>query len=164
MHIVYLGFHVPPFWLSFCYLLFLVPQLLDASLQAVSDSNPESVFYEAVYDAASTIDYSREPIDAGVVDSPPPKKIFRPSPSPSPLKGGGVAVVSGPDLPLRSNVNAKPSRRLRMDVPLARDTPLHVPLPDNLAVRAISAKVRYSHLSPSRLFPLSFGNCFGLPP
>ena len=69
-----------------------------------------SFIYETVYDAASTIDYSKDPIDAGVVDSPPAKKVFRHSPSPSPLKGLQRTCVRS-----RPVGAGAPQRRLRMD-------------------------------------------------
>jgi hypothetical protein len=79
---------ISPSSLGFCFVPILPPALGALYyIAVVSESDLESFFYETVYDVASTIDYSKEPIDAGVVDSPPPKQIFRQSPSPSPLKG-----------------------------------------------------------------------------
>jgi hypothetical protein len=89
MLIMYVDFHTLyplPLPLGFVVLSFL-HQFLEPSIDIPDDSNLGSFVYETVYDAASTIDYSKDPIDAGVVDSPPPKKIYRHSPSPSPLKG-----------------------------------------------------------------------------
>src|SRR5450631_2415325 len=108
---MYIHFHMlpPPPSLGFCVFLFW-HQRLEPSIEVVSESNLGSFFYETVYDAASTIDYSKEPLDAGVVDSPPPKQIFRQSPSPSPLKGKCVR-----ESPSRPGGNITPQRRLRMD-------------------------------------------------
>ena len=79
-------------------------------MDIANDSNMGSFIYETVYDAASTIDYSKDPIDAGVVDSPPAKKVFRHSPSPSPLKGLQRTCVRS-----RPVGAGAPQRRLRMD-------------------------------------------------
>lgn len=59
--------------LRFC--LFLIwHQRLEPSFEVVGDLNLGSFFYETIYDAASIIDYSKEPLNAGIVDSPPPKQ------------------------------------------------------------------------------------------
>src|ERR1700738_3997644 len=109
---MYIDFHMlpppPPFpWVLS---VFFWHQRLEPSLEVVSESNLGSFFYETVYDAASTIDYSKEPLDAGVVDSPPPKQIFRQSLSPSPLKGKCVR-----ESPSRPGGNITPQQRLQMD-------------------------------------------------
>ena len=131
--------HPISFSLRFCFCR--VHQLLADSVQGASDSNLESLQYEVVYDAASTIDYSKEPIDAGVVDSPPPKKLIRPSPSPSPLKGFRPASNSIPGIPCSTVAHVPPSRRLQMDVQPVPRTPLRAPQRDALAVRADSDPV-----------------------
>ena len=70
--------HAPsPLPLGFVCFLFVRHHHLEPSLEVVSDSNLESFFYGTVNDVASTIDYSKEPLDAGVVDSPPPKQRCR---------------------------------------------------------------------------------------
>ena len=104
----------------------VLQQFLEPSIDIVSDSNLGSFIYETVYDAASTIDYSKDPIDAGVVDSPPPKKIYRHSPSPSPLKGLERTCVPTP--PSRPAGAAAPQRRLRMDARPTNSGPPHIPL------------------------------------
>ena len=111
---MYIDFHMlPPFPPSIGFCLFLFwHQRLEPSIEIVSDSNLGSFFYETVYDAASTIDYSKEPLDAGVVDSPPPKQIFRQSPSLLPLKGKGKCVRESPSRP-RGNITTQ--WWLRMD-------------------------------------------------
>ena len=121
-------------WVLFCF--HFLHQLLEPSIDIASDSNLGSFIYETVYDATSTIDYSKEPLDAGVVDSPPSKKIFRHSPSPSPLKGSISNNVLAP--PSRAVGTVPPQRRLRMDVCPTRSGPLHVPLRDFLHVQANS--------------------------
>ena len=86
---MYVDFHTLdylPFPLGFVLLSFL-QQFLEPSIDIAGDSNLGSFIYEAIYDAASTIDYSKDPINAGVVDGPPPKKIYRHSPSPSLAQG-----------------------------------------------------------------------------
>ena len=150
-----LGFVFSPFW----------RQNLEPSIDVVSESDLGSFFYETVYDAASTIDYSKEPIDAGVVDSPPPKKIFRPSPSPSPLKGAKSTSV--PASPNHSGGHVPPQRRLRMDDVITKCGPLHVPLRDALPVRSNSnssgplAKVNLSQSIPINLNGLVLYICLG---
>jgi hypothetical protein len=47
----------------------------------------QSFFYDATCNAASMIDYSKEPLVTNIVVNPLPKIIFHPSLSPSPLKG-----------------------------------------------------------------------------
>lgn len=127
---VYIDFHIlPPFPLAYVCCVSILYQHLEPSIQAASESNLESFFYEAVYDAASTIDYSKEPIDAGVVDSPPPKQIFRHSPSPSPLKGVKRDCHGSPAS--RPQGGNAPQRRLRMDA-----LTLPVPLRDASPVRS----------------------------
>ena len=132
---MYLDFHalyLPPLPLGFVLFPFL-RQRLEPSIEIVSDSNLGSFFYETVYDAASTIDYSKEPLDAGVVDSPPPKQIFRQSPSPSPLKGKCVR-----ESPSRPRGNITPQRRLRMDGRPTKSGTLPIPLRDALPLLANS--------------------------
>ena len=52
-----------------CFLV--VNQFFQDLVQAIHNSNLQSFFYNMV----STIDYSnKEPLQAGVVDTPPPKK------------------------------------------------------------------------------------------
>ena len=110
--------------LGFCFALIL-HQYVEASIDVPDNSNLGSFVYETVYDAASTIDYSKDPIDAGIVDSPPPKKIYRQSPSPSPLKGLGRTCVPTP--PARPVGDPKPQRRLRMDARPTNSGPPPVP-------------------------------------
>ena len=132
---MYLDFHalyLPPLPLGFVLFPFL-RQRLEPSIEIVSDSNLGSFFYETVYDAASTIDYSKEPLDAGVVDSPPPKQTFRQSPSPSPLKGKCVR-----ESPSRPRGNMTPQRRLRMDGRPTKSGTLPIPLRDALPLLANS--------------------------
>ena len=117
-------------------LAFILQQFLEPSIDIASDSNLGSFIYETVYDAASTIDYSKDPIDAGVVDSPPPKKIYRHSPSPSPLKGLGRTCVPTP--PSRPVGAGAPQRRLRMDARPTNSGPPHVPLRGASPVQANS--------------------------
>ena len=111
-------------------------QRLEPSIEIDSDTNLGSFFYETVYDAASTIDYSKEPIDAGVVDSPPPKQIFRHSPSPSPLKGIDRKCVRAS--PSRPGGSITPQRRLRMDARPTKSGTLPIPLRDALPLLANS--------------------------
>jgi hypothetical protein len=131
-----LGFVLSPFW----------RQPLEPSIDVVSESNLESFIYETVYDAASTIDYSKEPLDAGVVDSPPPKQIFRQSPSPSPLKG--VDRDSVRPSPTKPAGGITPQRRLCMDARPTKSASLPTPLrdalpsPANSDANARRAKVR----------------------
>ena len=112
---MYVDFHTLyslPLPLGFVMLSFL-HQFLEPLFDIASDSNLGSFICETVYDAASTIDYSKDPIDAGVVGSPPPKKIFRHSPSPSLLKRfDRTCVPTPPSLPVGAGA---PQRRLRMD-------------------------------------------------
>jgi hypothetical protein len=63
-----------PLPLGFVCLFLFWHQRLEPSIDVVSESNLESFFYETVYDATSTIDYLKEPLDAGVVDRPRPSK------------------------------------------------------------------------------------------
>jgi hypothetical protein len=69
-----MGFHMPisPHPLGFVCLFLFWHQRLEPSIDVVSKSNSERFFY----DAASTIDYSKEPLNAGVVDSHRPSKSF----------------------------------------------------------------------------------------
>jgi hypothetical protein len=119
-------------FVSFPFLL----QRLEPSIDIVSESELGSFFYETVYDAASTIDYSKEPIDAGVVDSPPPKQIFRRSASPSPLKGINRKCVR--TSPSRPGGSSTPQRRLRMDARPTKSGTLPIPLRDALPLLADS--------------------------
>lgn len=77
---MYTNFHIfPSFSPSFpCFEFFLGDQLFEDLIQAVCDFNLQSFFYDALYDAASMINYSKEPLDAIIVDNPPPKPIFAP--------------------------------------------------------------------------------------
>jgi hypothetical protein len=136
----------PPFpWVLFG--SFVWHQRLEPSIDIVSESNLGSFFYETVYDAASTIDYSKEPLDAGVVDSPPPKQIFRQSPSPSPLKGIDRYCVRAS--PAREGGSVTPQRRLCMDAQPAKSGPLPIPLRDALPLLANSdASARRAKVSP----------------
>lgn len=111
-------------------------QPLEPSIDVVSESELGSFIYETVYDAASTIDYSKEPLDAGVVDSPPPKKIFRQSPSPSPLKGVDRGPVSRS--PSKPSGGITPQRRLCMDVRPTKSASLPIPSRDPLPLPANS--------------------------
>jgi len=135
---MYVDFHTffSPYSLGFCFVFILFSQPFEPSIDIVSESNLESFVYETVYDAASTIDYSKEPIDADVVDSPPPKKIFRHSPSPSPLKGLQRACVRSS--PPRSVGAGAPQRRLRMDARPTNSGPPRIPLRGALPVQANS--------------------------
>ena len=126
---------MPPPFFGFCLFLFW-HQRLEPSLEVISESNLGSFFYETVYDAASTIDYSKEPIDAGVVDSPPPKQIFRRSASPSPLKGIDRKSVRAS--PSRPSGSITPQRRLRMDARPTKSGTLPIPLRDALPLLANS--------------------------
>ena len=121
-----LGFVLFPFW----------RQRLEPSIEIFSDSNLGSFFYEIVYDVASIIDYSKKPLNAGVVDSPPPKKICQRSPSPSPLKGIEHNGFRAP--PSRPVSVVAPQRRLRMEARPAKSGPLHILLRDALPVQANS--------------------------
>ena len=90
---MYIGFHIPffsPSSLSFGF--FLVNHLFKVSVQTISDSNLQSLFYNVIYDAASTINYSKEPMDIGVVESPYATNL-RLLPSPLPLKRGHIVHV-----------------------------------------------------------------------
>lgn len=69
-----------PFLLVILFLFCALPQDL---IQVVNDPNLQSFFYEAVYNVVSTIDYSKESMDVGIIETVPPKKIFHLSPSPS---------------------------------------------------------------------------------
>ena len=84
-------------------------------------------------DAASTIDYSKEPLD-GVVDSPPPKKILCESPSPLPLKGLERNCVRAP--PSHPVGVVAPQRRLRMNARPTKSGPLHVPMRNALPIQS----------------------------
>ena len=121
--------------LGFCLFLFW-HQCLEPSLEVVNDSNLGSFFYETVYDAVSAIDYSKEPLDVGVINSPPSKQIFQQSPSVSPLKSIECnCVQASPSWP---SGNITPQRRLRMDVRPANSGSLHGPLRDALPLQANS--------------------------
>lgn len=78
---------LPPFpsFTGFCLGDFHQP--FEPSLQVVNESKLESFFYEVVYDATSTINCSKEPFEAGVMDTPPPKQTLWHSMFPSTLKG-----------------------------------------------------------------------------
>lgn len=79
--------HVPsPRPLGFVCFFFFFGIIIWSPLKVDSNSNLGSFFYETVYDAASIIDYSKEPLNAGIVDSPPPKQRCWQSLSLSPLK------------------------------------------------------------------------------
>ena len=86
----------------------------------------EASFMRPFYNAVSTIDYSKDPIDVGVVDSPPPKKIYWHSPSPSPLKGLDRTCVPKP--PSRPVGAGAPQWQLWMDARPTNSGPPHVPL------------------------------------
>lgn len=74
-----IGFKHPHFSpSSSCFGLFLVNHIFEDSVQTIINSNLQSL----LYDVASMINYSKEPLDGGIVDSPPLKQIFCPSPSP----------------------------------------------------------------------------------
>ena len=66
----------------------LVHRFFEDSVQAVNNSNLHNFFYGAACNAVSTIDCSKEFLDADNMDNPLPKKTFRPSLSMSPLKRG----------------------------------------------------------------------------
>ena len=93
----------------------LVPCFEQAS-EAYTDGAMPSLYEISALDAASAVDYSKGNIDDGVVNSPPPKRVFVHVASPSPLK-----KAHRPDRrlsPSRSNGprDLVPHRRLRMDV------------------------------------------------
>lgn len=56
----------PPRVLVFCF----VYNFFKGLVQAVNDSNLQGLFYDTTYGMVSTIDYSKEPLDFSVVDSP----------------------------------------------------------------------------------------------
>lgn len=75
-------------------------------------------------------------MDFGVVDSPPPKQIFRSLLSLPPLKGVKYACDYDRDFPSQSRGNMTPHWQLCMDIQSTPDAP--VPACDALAAHAAS--------------------------
>ena len=142
---------VPLGFVCFC---FVCHQHLEPSIDTVNESNMGSFFNETVYDAASTIDYSKEPLDAGVIDSPPPKQIFRQSPSSSPLKGIDRDCVR--PSPAREGGSITPQRQLCMNTRPTKNASLPIPLRDALSLPSNSdANARRAKVSRPRLPPMA---------
>ena len=139
--------HDAPHTLGFVCFLFFCHQHLEHSIDVVSESNLGSFFYETVYNAASTIDYSKEPLDVGIVDSPPPKQIFRQSPVPSPLKGIDCECVRLS--PVQQGGSVTPQWRLCMDARPTKSASVPIPLRDVLPLPANSdANARRTKVGP----------------
>lgn len=115
--------HICPFNPSSpCFGFFLVDQLFKDLVQAVSDSNLNFFFYDAVCDVASIINYSKKPLDAIAVDSPPTQEMFLLMLSP--LKGATHARDCGWDSPSRFGGNMAPRQWLWMDLQPTLDAPI----------------------------------------
>ena len=72
---MYIDFHMlPPLSFGFCLILFWHYHL-EPLLEVINDSNLGSFIYETVYNVASIINYSKEPLDAAVINSPHKAKM-----------------------------------------------------------------------------------------
>lgn len=93
--------HPPPSPPPTCDLVFfLVHHFVEDSDQAASDSNLQSLFNKATYNASSSIDYSKEPLDARVVDHPLAHTYILPLPIPITTQKGHPCTMFKPGLPL----------------------------------------------------------------
>jgi hypothetical protein len=141
MFSMYIDFHMFPlpvpwgfFFFFFFFVLFGI--IIWSPLKVDSNSNLGSFFYETVYDAASIIDYSKEPLNAGIVDSPPPKQRCWQSRSLSPLKRTSRNCIQsshswpGDSIP--------PQRGLWMDAQPTHSVALPIPLRNALSLPANS--------------------------
>ena len=83
---MYFEFHIPPSPIIPVFWFLSVHQLFKDLLQAVNKSNLQSLFCNVV----STVDYSKESLNVGIMDSPCPSKYAAPHPPitiPSRMKG-----------------------------------------------------------------------------